>query len=61
MYVCSVMQLQVVIALMLKSFVVRPVPGVKVKMMPNQFLMIPAVEGKEGKGSQVPLVLESID
>lgn len=57
----SVLEIQIVVSLMLKNFIIRPVPNVKVKMVPNQFLMIPAVEGQEDKGAQVPLILESVN
>ncbi|KIY62356.1 cytochrome P450 [Cylindrobasidium torrendii FP15055 ss-10] len=57
----AVLEIQIVISLMLKNFVFRPAPNAKVRMVPNQFLMIPAVEGQEDKGAQVPLILESLN
>ncbi|KIY62358.1 cytochrome P450 [Cylindrobasidium torrendii FP15055 ss-10] len=57
----AVLEMQVATALMVKNFELSPVPDVKVKMVPSQFLMIPAVDGKEGEGAQVPLILKNID
>ncbi|KIY62969.1 cytochrome P450 [Cylindrobasidium torrendii FP15055 ss-10] len=56
----AVLEMQVVISLMLKNFVIRPAPDAKVKMMVTHFTTMPAVEGQEDKGGRVPLILESL-
>ncbi|KIY68250.1 cytochrome P450 [Cylindrobasidium torrendii FP15055 ss-10] len=57
----AVVEMQVVTALLVKTFEMSTLPSAKVKMLPNQFLLMPVLEGKEDEGPQVFLQLRAID
>ncbi|KIY61202.1 cytochrome P450 [Cylindrobasidium torrendii FP15055 ss-10] len=57
----AIVEMQVVTALLVKSFEFSLTPGLKMRMLPNQFILMPVVEGKEEEGPQVPLQFKVID
>lgn len=57
----SVVEMQVVTTLLVKSFEFSVTPGSKMKMLPNQFILMPVLEGKEDEGPQVPLQFKIIE
>ncbi|KIY62500.1 cytochrome P450 [Cylindrobasidium torrendii FP15055 ss-10] len=57
----AVVEMQVVTALLVKTFETSAIPSAKVKMLPNQFFLMPVLEGKEDEGPQVHLQFKVID
>ncbi|KIY63860.1 cytochrome P450 [Cylindrobasidium torrendii FP15055 ss-10] len=57
----AIMELQVATALLVKNFELIAIPTSKMKLLNNQFLLMPAVEGKEDEGPQVRLRFKVID